>query len=108
MLNSDEGGRVFRTKDREIENGRSSIFIDKNLQLAETAIYRDGTESKDIVVVSASRAISTFRARHFSPFRNTLRQWYKYPDRLKVIVTLRRRRIPAKKKEDERFDSHVA
>ena len=25
------------------------------------------------------------RARHFSPFRNTLRQWYKYLDRLKVI-----------------------
>lgn len=80
-------------EDREIENERSSIFIDKNLQHAETAIYRDGAESKDIVVVSASCAISTFRARHFSPFRailyvgdiNILTDW-------KLSSTLRRSR----------------
>lgn len=45
---------------------RSSIFIDKNLQHAETAIYRDGTESKDIVVLSASCTISTFRRQDIS------------------------------------------
>lgn len=51
----DKGRRgFFFYEDREIENERSSIFIDKNLQHAETAIYRNGTESKDIVVLSAS------------------------------------------------------
>lgn len=93
----DKSRRVFFTKIVKLKTKEARFSLTRIYSMRKPRFIATERNRKILLYFLLPCAISTFRTRHFSPFHNTLRQWYKYPDRRKVIVVSKTALDPWKK-----------